>query len=223
LKDSLQLKLQARSGVGGVFETFFDLELQSGTVYNIWINVLNDEIEVGDLYTVFIAEEGGEPQVAFQDFIGDRNPAGSQDLGAVKPTLTDLFIVSNGGTTAGGVLLLDDFYLSPGGFSDSVPVPASSFQRTQTGGGDIGELRITEGSLDSVNNTVSLTFTSVVGATYRVLSKTSVDGAEWVEVLADIPGEPDTTPVVVEDVTEDTSFFIINGSAPAGLVGIVLR
>lgn len=216
LEGFLPAELQARNGVGGNFETFFDLELQSGIVYNVWVNIMNDTIENGDLYSVFIAEEGGTPQLAFEDYIGDRNPAGSQDLGAVKPNLTDLFIVSNGGQTGGGALLLDDFYLSPAGFSDTVPVPASSFEATSTGGGDIGELIITNGSFDSANSTVSLTFTSVVGATYSVVARSALGDGEWTEVLAGIAGQANETTVQVTGASADQSFYIIRGSAPAG-------
>lgn len=207
-------ELQARNGVGGTYDSASEVELESGKVYNVWVDITNDTVENGDMFNVYLAEDGQERQLVLEDILGDRNPAGSQDLGAVKPNLTDLFIVSRDGTTTGGSFFFDDFFVSTDGFLDTVPVPAQSFERAATGGGDLGELLIVGGSRDDANNSVSLTFTSVVGATYKVLAKSSVDDAEWMEVLTDIAGEPETTTVTVANADAAASFYVISGSAP---------
>lgn len=109
---------------------------------------------------------------------------------------------------------MDDFYLSLDGYLTTIPVAPNSFVRTQSGGGEIGELRITDGAFDATNNRLTLTFTSVVGATYKVLSKSALSDGMWVEALTGIAGQANTTTVTVENVTADTSFFVISGSAP---------
>lgn len=209
-------ELQARDGIGSSYIPA-PTEIESGIVYNVWMDITNDTIENGDLMNVYIARDGEERELVFEGHLGDRNPAGSQDLGAVKPNLTDLFIVSRDGTTTAGSIFLDDFFVSADGFLETVPVPASSFVMESVGGGDLGDFIITDASRDNANDTVSLTFNSVSGATYKVLSKSNLTpGADWQEVVTDIAGEPSSTTVVVENANGNESFYIISGSLPEG-------
>lgn len=207
-------EIQARNGVGGAYESAPDIEVESGKVYNVWVDITNDTIENGDLFQVYFNEDGEDDRVLiFEDFIGDRNPAGSGALGAVKPNLTDLFIVSRDGTTSGGSFFFDDFYLSLDGLLDTVPVAAQSFERQAIG--EPADIMITNITRDEANDSVDLTFTSVTGGTYKVLSKAQLQDSEWKEELTEIAGEPDSTTVTVEQAGDNNSFYVISGTTPA--------
>ena len=120
------ITLNARNGVGNEY-TIGDTVLDFGGVYNIWIDVENKSNEDGDVYSVYIAEEGqSERTVVFENFVSDRNPAGTVDLGKPKPDLMSLLVMSSGLNAGLGNLLFDDLYVSIGKFIDTVPV-ASSF------------------------------------------------------------------------------------------------
>ena len=123
------ITLNARNGVGNEY-TIGDTVLDFGGVYNIWIDVENRSNDDGDVYSVYIAEEGqAERTVVFENFVSDRNPAGTVDLGKPKPDLMSLLVMSSGLNAGLGNLLFDDLYVSIGKFLDTVPV-ASAFVGT---------------------------------------------------------------------------------------------
>ena len=90
-------------------------------VYNVWMHVDNRSLEDGDKFTVFIQQVGGERVEAFKDYTSDRNPAGSVDLGLPGPDLDTLFVSSHNGSLVPGQFMVDDFYISRGGFNDTEP------------------------------------------------------------------------------------------------------
>jgi hypothetical protein len=92
------------------------------TVYNVWMDVTNLGLEEGDLFTVYFQDaSGGDRTEAFKGYASDRNPAGSTDLGLPGPDLDTLFISSHNGALQANQFLVDDFYISSGGFNASVP------------------------------------------------------------------------------------------------------
>ena len=117
--------LYARDGVGG--ELFWlDAEaLELDTAYNVWLDIENLSVEDGDLFSIHIQQEGEADRItAAEEWISDRNPAGSADLGAVFPDLDVLFTVAFAGSQSDGLVQFDDFYLSTtGDFNDTIPVP----------------------------------------------------------------------------------------------------
>ena len=98
--------------------------LESGVVYNVWIDVTNVNLTIypGDTFTVYIAKEGEATRtVLFQDYVSDRDPYYSDAvLGGMLPTLDKLIINGNNATYSA---VYDDFYLSTGGYLSTVPRP----------------------------------------------------------------------------------------------------
>ena len=117
--------LKAADGVGGTIEfigTQDDI-LELGETYNVWLDVNNRSIEGGDTFNVHLQQVGGERRTLAEDYVSDRNPAGTVDLGAVQPQLDTLFMAVLTASEASGLLRLDDFYLSNAGeFNDTVPI-----------------------------------------------------------------------------------------------------
>ena len=93
------------------------------TIYDVWLDVENNNLEDGDKFTMYFREAGddGDRTEAFAGYTSDRNPAGSTDLGLPGPDLDTLFISSHSGAVVAGQILVDDFYISSGGYNDSVP------------------------------------------------------------------------------------------------------
>ena len=120
-----ELELKAINGVGESLDFIADPNdaLEYGETYNVWLDVDNQSIEDGDTFNIHIQKIGGERKTIIEDFVSDRNPAGSADLGAVQPQLETLFTTVLTASQAGGIFRLDDFYLSnTGEFNDTVPI-----------------------------------------------------------------------------------------------------
>jgi hypothetical protein len=143
------IDLTAPNGVGNALGAYSYLAdavhnpkgagLQTGVVYNVWIDIENRPFDVsggaqngGDLYSLYLGREGGATRTnLFQGLLSDRDAIAIDPvLGAPLPTLTHLFFCVNNQTTPQGAntLLLDDLFLSANGFNSSIPVPASSFE-----------------------------------------------------------------------------------------------
>ena len=89
-------------------------------MYNIWIEVENKTNEDGDVYSVYIAEEGQVARTTvFENFVSDRNPDGTADLGKLKPNLISLLIMSSAGNAGVGNLLFDDLFINIGKHIDT--------------------------------------------------------------------------------------------------------
>ena len=118
--------LYAIDGVGETPVWLNNPDLDLDTHYNVWLDIDNRSVEDGDLFSIHIKEDGagGDRVTVAEEWLSDRNPAGSTDLGAVFPELDVLFTVAFAGSESDGLVLFDDFYLSTtGSFNDSVPVP----------------------------------------------------------------------------------------------------
>ena len=117
--------LKAANGVGGTIEfigTQDDI-LEPEETYNVWLDVDNRSIEDGDTFNVHLQQVGGERRTLAEDYVSDRNPAGTVDLGTVQPQLDTLFMAVLTASESDGLLRLDDFYLSnTGEFNDTVPI-----------------------------------------------------------------------------------------------------
>ncbi len=127
--DGWGVELKTRDGVGGIIDFLGDQEdvLDAEETYNIWLDVDNRSIEDGDLFNIHVQKLGGDRRTLAEEFVSDRNPAGSVDLGAVQPQLDTLFTVAFSGSQSDGLVQFDDFYLSnTGAFNDSIPIAAGS-------------------------------------------------------------------------------------------------
>jgi hypothetical protein len=113
------------------------IEDNTGVAWNIWIDVTNgpftpgdpNPIDTGDRFTVYVQKDGdAAPRTAiFTDYMSSRNPVGAADVGFTQPYLNSVII---GGRNAGAYpqdtnqqILIDDLYLSTGGFNASIPRP----------------------------------------------------------------------------------------------------
>jgi hypothetical protein len=178
------LDMFAINGFQGALE-FSPVPVEYETLYNVWIDVENRGLEEGDLYSVFIQDAaGGDRTEAFEDFVSDRNPQGSVDLGLPGLDLDTLFISSHNAALLTGQFLVDDFYISNGGFNDSVPAEVGGLTVTDeivddslpTGGGagiqgEITGISIADGSV-TIEYTGTLKSSSSVTGPYE-----NVDGA----------------------------------------------
>jgi len=99
--------------------------LESGVVYNVWIDVANvplGELFLSDSFTVYLQKEGETTRTAiFQDYASDRDPFYVDAvLGGMLPNLDKLVLIGNSATYNA---TFDDFYLSTGGYNATVPRP----------------------------------------------------------------------------------------------------
>ena len=185
------ITLNARNGVGNEY-TIGDTVLDFGGVYNIWIDVGNKSNDDGDVYSVYIAEEGqSERTVVFENFVSDRNPAGTVDLGKPKPDLMSLLIMSSGLNAGLGNLLFDDLYVSIGKFIDTVP-GASSFV-----GAEGPEIVLHSSRVSGDGAGFSFDWNSTVGNIYQVQKQATLS-APW-QTIADAHPEGGAT-------SDNTSF-----------------
>jgi len=132
LVDDPAIHPMARNGLGAAYDfTGSGYTLQAGKTYRFWIDVQNNDINAGgDVYSVHVqAEDEPNRTTLFENYVEDRNPAGSQILGLPKPDLSHLLAAAIGAAQGVGTVFVDDFFLSTtGAFNSTTPVPASSFE-----------------------------------------------------------------------------------------------
>lgn len=96
--------------------------LEPGVVYNVWINITNADENLGmfDTFWVYIQKEGAaERTLLFSEYLSDRDPYYVDAvLGGMGPVMDKLIVLGNSATYSA---IFDDFYLSTGGWNDTVP------------------------------------------------------------------------------------------------------
>jgi hypothetical protein len=171
------IALNSRNGVGNDY-TIGDSVVDFGGVYNIWIDVENKSNEDGDVYSVYIAEEGqAERVVVFENFVSDRNPAGTVDLGKPKADLMSLLFMSSGFNAGVGNLLFDDLYISIGKHLDTVPVAAAF------AGAAVPEIVLHSSRVSDGGSGFSFDWNSTAGNIYQVQRQATLS-APW-QTIAD--------------------------------------
>jgi len=171
------IALNSRNGVGNEY-TIGGSVFDFGGVYNIWIDVENKSNEDGDVYSVYIAEEGQtEREVVFENFVSDRNPAGTVDLGKPKADLMSLLVMSSASNAGVGNLLFDDLYISIGKHLDTVPV-ASAFA-----GAAVPEIVLHSSRVSGGGAGFSFDWSSTAGNIYQVQRQATLN-APW-QTIAD--------------------------------------
>ncbi|MGN6386292.1 MAG: hypothetical protein ACTHMT_08640, partial [Verrucomicrobiota bacterium] len=146
-------------------------------VYDFWIDITNDIVEFGDIFTVNAkAEEESNRHLLFDQFYADRNPEGSTELGLPTPDLIYLFLSADGAQGTNSVLW-DDFFLSSNGFQQTVPIAASSFIVTTPA----GPITVQPGIFNSAAGSFSLSWSAAPGVSYKVLKSETLLGS-WSEV-----------------------------------------
>lgn len=185
------ISLNSRNGVGNEY-TVSDFSLEFDAVYNIWIEVENKTNEDGDVYSVYIAEEGqAERTTVFENFVSDRNPDGTADLGKPKPNLISLLIMSSAGNAGVGNLLFDDLFINIGKHIDTVPIASSFVTATAP------EIVLHSSRVSTDGSGFSFDWNSVAGNIYQIQRQASL-GGPW-QVIADAYPEGGAT-------AENTSF-----------------
>ncbi|MBI2946027.1 MAG: hypothetical protein HYY23_00135 [Verrucomicrobia bacterium] len=178
-----ELMVGAKNGVGGTVD-YLPPVLQPQHVYNFWIDIKNDPIATGDIFSIYLQKEGDAQRTAlFSNYVSNRDPAGgsaASGLGATLPDLDKLFV----GNNAVNSVFFDDFYLSKSGFNPSVPrpfgftTPISGQALTVSisrAGNDL-ELRWTEGILESATSLLG-PWSAVAGAAAPAY-KTAPEGTQ---------------------------------------------
>ena len=145
-------------------------------VYNVWMHVDNRNLDDGDKFTVFLQQVGGDRVEAFKDYTSDRNPAGSTDLGLPGPDLDTLFVSSHNGALELGSFMVDDFYISRGGFNDTEPhapgavsvIPESAEPEPEPVAGAISSIEVSDAGI-VINYTGTLKSAGEVTGPYQAV------------------------------------------------------
>lgn len=144
------LMVGARNGVLGTVD-FYPPVVESNSVYSLWIDVTNQPIAVGDLFTIWLQKQGDATRTQIlTDYLGDRDPLGDPPAAGGAPTRPDLDKIFAGNDGDNSVFF-DDFYVSKAGYNVTVPRPLSvqppSVSITRT----VSQVQInwTEGVLES--------------------------------------------------------------------------
>jgi hypothetical protein len=179
------LQIGTWNGFGSMAEwASFSLEPQ--TVYNLWIDVRNDPITDGDLFSVYIAKDGDANRTElFRDYRSDRNPTPDPGDLVGYPVKPDLVVLHVAGNTTTASVYFDDFYLSKSGYLSTVPraygftTPAGLLERPSLSIKLLGEqieIGWTGGTLES-STSVTGGWTAVAGATTSPY-KTGLEGTQ---------------------------------------------
>jgi len=141
------LDLLSIDGYGGTLD-WTGKSVDYETTYNVWLDVDNRNLDDGDKFTMYFQKaSGGDREEGFKDYISDRNPAGSVDLGLPGPDLDTIFVSSHNNGIQEGQFLIDDIYISKGSFNDGIPTEIGALKATDEiiddstppGGGGTGE------------------------------------------------------------------------------------
>lgn len=168
-----ELMIGARSGLNGVRD-LVPPALEFDAVYNLWIDVRNDPIETGDIYSIWLQKLGDATRTQlFTDYVSNRDPAGNPPAAGGGPTLPDLDKVFLGNNAVNSVFF-DDIYISKSGLNPTEPrafgstgggtpvdgePPTLSIQRA----GNALEIRWPEGTLESAGSILG-PWSAVAGA-----------------------------------------------------------
>jgi hypothetical protein len=206
--------LLVHNGVGAVYDSVADA-IQLGNVYRVWIDVENRPFDVqsgvqngGDVYSVHLQKEGDVTRTTlFQNYVADRDAVNIDPaLGAPGTNLTHLFFAAIGANQGTNNVRFDDFYLSSNGFNSTTPVPASSFEQVTT-------IQIGPIAYNGAAASVTLSWTSTVGATYNVLKKTSLNDRSWTTIATGYPAGGATgtsTSFTDTNVSQSAAFYLIS-------------
>ncbi|MGH7973183.1 MAG: LamG-like jellyroll fold domain-containing protein, partial [Limisphaerales bacterium] len=118
--------LGARNGIGAAID--YTVGPLSPGVYDVWIDITNEPMAdpltgfLPDTFSVFLQADGGPARTnAFANYSSDRDPNYVDViLGSMQPDLDKLVVAGNSASDSAS---FDDFYLSPGAYNPTVPIP----------------------------------------------------------------------------------------------------
>jgi Concanavalin A-like lectin/glucanases superfamily len=116
--------LGAKNGIAA--GTDYTADSLAPGIYDVWIDITNapmaDPVNgfMNDVFSVYLQLEGGFTRTnIFQSYLSDRDPNYVDVIiGGMQPNLDKLFVAGN---SASDSVMFDDFYLSTGGYSATVP------------------------------------------------------------------------------------------------------
>jgi hypothetical protein len=212
LGEGATIDLLAHNGVGATYDPLLDA-IQPGSAYRVWIDADNRPFDVqggvqngGDHFSVHLQKEGAASRTTiFQDYVADRDAANIDPFfGAPGTSLTHLFFSAIGATQGTNNVMFDDFYISTGGFKDTVPTPVSSFVKVETP----KEIKITSSAFDAVSKAFTLTWSSATAAKYTVRRAENITGP-WTDVASNLAGAGATTSYTDRPVSGAAAFYQI--------------
>ena len=81
-------------GIGGAF-TDAAFSFEADRVYNVWIDVTNNQLGMTDTFSVHVAEDGAPTRATvFDNYLSDREPQEVPLLGFPQPDINYLFLVA---------------------------------------------------------------------------------------------------------------------------------
>ncbi len=197
------LKLQAINGIGGA-PVDSGLTLEPDTVYNVWIDVINNPLGDTDRFSVHVAPDGGTRTTIFDDFASDRAPGNFGIIGSPRAPIDQLFLASTiDAGQASQAVAFDDFYISPEDtLLSSLPVP-SGFGKSP-----LGPPTLTDVSYNPDTDKVTLTWNSRPDETYAIFYTESLTPPVWLEANDGVPsGGTQTVWELQATYPEDKLFF----------------
>ncbi|MDA1276208.1 MAG: LamG domain-containing protein [Verrucomicrobia bacterium] len=108
----------------------YDFPLTRNAAYNIWVDITNGPFEgpadartsTGDLSTIYASKVGDSTRkTILTDWLSARDPIGAADVGFTTPDLTRMIIGGMTGHSTTVNFLIDDIYISHGGFNSTLP------------------------------------------------------------------------------------------------------
>jgi hypothetical protein len=115
-----ELMIGARYGVLGARD-FSPPLLETGQLYNLWLDVQNNSVAAGDMFTIYLQAQGQAARTQlFVDYLSDRDPMGNPAAAGGGPTLPDLDKVFVGNNAVNAVFF-DDIYISKSGYNSTIP------------------------------------------------------------------------------------------------------
>jgi hypothetical protein len=199
------IAVQARNGIGGTLDPA-TLTLDFGSAYNFWIDIQNDPIDTGDIFSIYAQKEGAATRtLLFDKYVSDRNPAGNDPaLGAATPDLTSVFVAAPGTPQGVNAVLFDDFYISQNAFVATVPIKASSFIK----GSVSQQITINSATFDAAAKSVTVVWGSGAGVLYTVQKSSSITGP-WTAVGVGIASTGATTSYTDRSLAGAAAFYRI--------------
>jgi hypothetical protein len=181
----------AYSWVGDTVNNAAGAGLETGVVYNVWVDIENRSFNIvdgaqtgGDYYTVYIQKEGsGARSKLFENYTSDRDGVAVDPvLGRAGPTLTHLYLAATDtiATQGTNTVRLDDLYLSGNGFLGTAPMAPGSF----TLGSE--QLRISS-AVFTAANAFAITWGAVDGQTFTIQKRDSFSTGNWIELATGFP------------------------------------
>jgi hypothetical protein len=204
--------------------------LTPGVVYDFWIDIFDKPFGFstnsdgstntsGTLYSVYYKPLGAPTRtLLFTNLLSDRSPFGA--VPPALPALGQIFLlmdaqVYNVNLLAGGTnsIFVDNLYMSRSGINATIPVAPGVFPDliVPTSIGLEQPAYLQSDPSNGNNPSVTLTWSSIPGATYTVYKSSSLDGpAPWQLVTTELPSTGSTLSYTDISISSSTAFYKVS-------------